>query len=163
MSITMVTSATTGPTEGINDVGSSSSTIHHLTKRSPVDLGLFKKKIVPNPLKILNLKLGPLKKFPLALKKKVSLPIQKVIKTVPLALKKGLLPIAVPLALKNPLLVKKTLLSKGLLKKPLLLKMPVLLPKAKVAKVAAGCFFLNLIIYWSPISCPGGVIGSLIG
>merc|ERR1712117_965614 len=147
MGMTMVTSATTGPGEHTNDVRSSSPTIHSLTKRSPVDLGLFKKKIVPNPLKILDLKLGPLKKIPLVLKKKVSVPIQKVIKTVPLALKKGLLPIAVPLALKNPLLVKKTLLSKGLLKKP------VLLPK--VAKVAVGCLLLF------PITC--GIGGGGIG
>ena len=111
MGMSMVTSATTGPAEDTNDVRLSSPTIHSLTKRSPVDLGLFKKKIVPNPLKILDLKLGPLKKLPLVLKKKVSLPIQKVIKTVPLALKKGLLPIALPLALKNPLLAKKTFIK----------------------------------------------------
>ena len=83
----MVTSATTGPTGETNDGLPS----HSLTKRSP--LALFKKKPipVPDPLRLLELKLlPPLKKFSLALKTK-TLPIQKFIKPVSVFLKIGLI------------------------------------------------------------------------
>ena len=143
MGMSMVTSATTGFTEGTNDLRSSSPTIHSLTKRSPVDLFQIKKKFEKNPIKKFKNKIiktfkdkkfakKALKFAKKALKlKKVSLPFQKV-----LALKLA----------KNPLLLKKTLLSKGLKKSVLF---------TKVAKAGAGCLALF------PICLPvgGGIVG----
>merc|ERR1712117_60911 len=143
MGMSMVTSATTGPTKDTNDVRSSSPTIHSLTKRSPVDLFQIKKKFEKNPIKKFEYKiLGKLKDIKFARKalkfaqkaltlKEVSLPFQKV-----LALKLK----------KNPLLLKKTLLSKGLKKSVLF---------TKVAKAGAGCLALF------PICLPigGGIVG----
>merc|ERR1712117_713483 len=140
MGMSMVTSATTGLSEGTNDLRSSSPTIHRLTKRSPVDLFKIKNHLDPfkKPKEILK-KFKDIKfakkglKFAIkALKlKKLSLPFQKV-----LALKLK----------KNPLLLKKTLISKGLKKSVLL---------TKVAKAGAGCLALFPICL--PIS--GGIVG----
>merc|ERR1712117_626428 len=146
MGMSMVTSATTGLSEGTNDLRSSSPTIHRLTKRSPVDLFKIKNHLDPfkKPKEILR-KLDPFnkpkqifKKFKdikfakKALKlKKVSLPFQKV-----LALKLA----------KHPPLLKKTLLSKGFKKSVLF---------TKVAKAGAGCLALFPICL--PVS--GGIVG----
>ena len=129
--IAMVTAA------AIKDGGEANPSSQRLAKRSPVNPLTLPLKFAPLKLMpfaaleakgLLSLKMAPtaIKKAPLVLKK-VSLPVQKVLKTVPLALAKGSLPIkkvfkTVPLALaKGSLPIKKVL--------------------AKVPVVAAKCLF----------------------
>merc|ERR1712117_229656 len=147
MGMSMVTSATTGLSEGTNDLRSSSRTIHRLTKRSPVDLFKIKNHLDPfkKPKEILR-KLDPFNKPKQILKKFKDIKFAKkglkfAIKA--LKLKKLSLPFQKVLALKFP---KKTLLSKGLKKSVLF---------TKVAKAGAGCLALF------PICIPagGGIVG----
>ena len=120
------------------NINQRSPTTHSLlTKRSPVNL-----KKLPLKFKQATLTLfGPkaLKSAPLLLKKG-SLPLQKVLKTLPLALKKGPLPLkktlkAVPLALKKGFSPVKKVFA----------KVP-----AVGAKVLGGCLLLA-----SVIACTG--------